>query len=184
MNPYSGRYRVFYRVFIMTIYIANTTKQTIQHSFRAPESDRTQMIEIPSGQQSEIGQNWNSHQTDIVVKHLEIFGARNINALKGSLKDYSGMLYSTNKPITTEQIEGGHEAVLEHQQNRSVAEVTKNALAFDNVTQKNGKGQRLASETEVTVKQDIAPKTKRTGKEVDFSLSVSEQGNPNARLPV
>lgn len=161
------------------LYIANTTKQNITHCFRAPETARTQMVEIPSGQQQIIGKDWNTGQTDEVIRHLEIYGAREAKTIKAKTENFSGLLYSTGAPIKDYQIVAGHEAVVDHQERTSADEATKSALAFDNANRvKTGKskGKRTAKVTSVEVTQDTPANEKPTGDEVNFGVSVEEGG--------
>jgi len=169
----------------MSLYIGNTTKQTMVHCFRLPESHKMNALSIESGHQEKIGDGWTSDQTDAVIQHLELYGARRSNETGMSMKGFTGLLYSVDKPITETQIVSGHDAVVDTQELRSATEATRSALAFDRSTRANkGKGKRLAKVTEVEVVEDIQGNQKPTGKEVKFSMSVSEQGSETARIPV
>ncbi len=162
------------------LYIANTTKQNITHCFRAPETGRSQMVEIPSGKQQAIGKDWSSSQIEGVINHLEIYGAKEAKTIKGKTENFSGLLYSTGAPIKDHQIVAGHEAVVDNQERTSADEATKSALAFDASNRgKTGKtkGKRMAKVTAVEVKQDVPKNEKATGKEVDFSMSVEDGGS-------
>ncbi len=167
------------------LYIANATKQSLTHCFRAPETGRAQMIEIPSGQQQAIGKDWTISQVDSVIQHLEIYGATEAKTVKGKNKGASGIIYSVDKPVKDHQIVSGHDAVVDNQERTSAAEATKSALAFDASTREKsgrGKGKRKAKLTSVEVKQDIPARDKPTGTEVDFSMSV-EEGGSDLKLP-
>ncbi len=148
----------------MPLYIGNTTKQTMVHCFRLPASDKTQMVTIESGRQEKVGDGWTSDQTDAVVKHLELFGARRSNETGMAMKGFTGLLYSVDKPISETQIISGHDAVVDNQELRSATEATRSALAFDRSTRADkGRGKRLAKVTEVEVLQDIQGSQKGTG---------------------
>lgn len=169
----------------MPIYIANCTKQDLIHCFRVPESGRNQRVHIPSGQQSKIGDGWSQSQLEAVVKHMELFGFRNAADVSRKLSEFSGWLYSLNKPISESAIVTGHDELVDHQELRSATEASRSALAFDNSTREGkGRGKRTAKVTEVTVQQDIPAREKPTGKEVNFSLAVSEDGLSDFKLPV
>lgn len=169
----------------MTLYIANTTKQNFNHHFRIPEKTRAYFVRIESGTQVRVGDEWNTAQQDKVIEQLERYGGRKASAVSGNLENFPGIFYSSDKPISESQIVGGHEAVVDGQERRSAAEATKSALGFDaaNRDRKRG-GKRLAKVTEVTVQQDIPRNEKPTGKEVHFSVGVSEDGSSSAKLPV
>ncbi|OYV83436.1 MAG: hypothetical protein B7X04_04325, partial [Parcubacteria group bacterium 21-54-25] len=59
-----------------SLFIANTTKQNFNHHFRVLETNRAYFTQIPSGGQVEIGKEWNTAQTDSVIKQLQKYGAR------------------------------------------------------------------------------------------------------------
>lgn len=159
------------------IYLANTTKQNWNHCYRAPETNRAQMVQIPSGRQAEIGEHWSASQTEAVIRELEKFGARPAVDANGKLDKFPGLLYSTTKPIKEDQIVSGHDAVVEMQEKRSAEEAVNSAKAFDTTTRANkGRGKRLAKVTAVEVKQDLPRGKKPSGEEVDFSMTVSEDG--------
>lgn len=165
------------------IYLANTTKQHWNHCYRAPESNRAQMVQIPSGQQAMIGQQWTKEQTDAVLVELEKFGARPAIDTNGKLDKFPGLLYSTSKPISEHQIHAGHEAVVEHQEKRSAEEAVRSAKAFDVSTRaQKGRGKRLAKVTGVEVHQDLPRGQRPTGNEVDFSVTVDESASSDLKI--
>lgn len=166
----------------MTLYIANTTKQHWNHSFRVPEMNRPVFVRIESGTQIELGKNWGSEQTECIIRQLEKFGARRASEVSGKLENFPGIFYS-HRVISEDDIVAGHEAVVDGQERRSASEATRSALAFDVATRdKKGKGRRLAKVTEVEVRQDIPRNEKPTGKEVNLSISVSEDGSSSDKL--
>lgn len=168
----------------MALYLANTTKQHWNHCFRPPEATRFHMVQIPSGQQVELGHNWSKDQMEAVIRDLERFGARPVVDANGKMDNFPGLLYSTTKPISEDKIVAGHDAVVEAQEKRSASEATRSALAFDSTTRANkGRGKRLAKVTEVEVKQDLPRNQKPTGNEVNFSVGVSEDGRSDLKLP-
>jgi hypothetical protein len=160
------------------IYIANTTKQNWNHHFRVLESNRPFFVQIPSGSQVSVGQSWSAAQTESVVGQLEKFGARQANETSRKLDRFTGLLY----PISENQIVSGHDAVVENQERRSAAEATKSALGFDAATRDKRTKKRLASVTEVTVKQDTPRNEKPSGNEVNFSVAVTEDGRDTVKL--
>ncbi len=144
---------------------------------------RPYYVQIPSGGQITLGEKWNSGQIDSVIKGLEKYGARPVTDLSRNLDKFPGLLYRLDKPITEDQIVSGHDAVVETQEKRSAAEASKSALAFDASTRDKRTKRRLAKLTEVSVEQ-IKPRNEPdTGKEVHFSLGVSENGDSKLRLP-
>jgi hypothetical protein len=169
----------------MPIHIANCTKQTLRYCYRPPEHHQPLIVTIPSGQQALIGQNWSEPQMGAVITHMERHGFRPASEANSRLKEFSGVFYRIEKPVTESQIHTGHDALVEHQQHRSAQEATRGALAFDSATRDpKDRRRRLARVTEVSVKQDIPPREKPTGDEVNFSLSVDPNGRADAKLPV
>ncbi|MGU2415230.1 hypothetical protein [Burkholderia cenocepacia] len=170
----------------MSIFIANCTKQHLDHHFRIPEH-RAQVVHIPSGQQREIAQGAPASAIEVLVRHLEQFGFRNAAEVNGKISEFSGYLYRVGKPVTETHIVTGHDQLVDTQEHRSAQEATRSALAFDSATRDKkggGKGRRMASVTSVEVKQDVPPGQKPTGDEVNFSLSVTPDGRADTKLPV
>lgn len=165
------------------MFIANTTKQKYKIDLRVPELTRLLIVEIPSGHQREIGKTFNSHQIDAVIRHLETYGARNAKELSGAkLKGFDGILYSTDKPISAERIEVGHETVVEHQEKRAVQELTKNALGLDAALRDKRTKKRGARSTTLEIKQDVPPGSRPTGKEVVLGVTVDPDGHDTPEI--
>ena len=156
------------------LYIANTTKQNQVFAFRTPESSRPYFLEIQSGQQAAIGEKWSDYELKAVIAHLELFGGRPDNQVNRNMAGFTGLLYRIGSEISENNIVAGHNAVVDMQEHRSAVEATRSAIAFDNVNKKRGK--RLAKLSEVTVEQEIPRHEKPTGKEVKFSVAVTEDG--------
>jgi Arc/MetJ-type ribon-helix-helix transcriptional regulator len=170
------------------IYLANCTLQHLKHCYRLRESGKLSMVEIDSGRQAVLGENWNDSQVEGFIQHLESCGFRRSNETSRKLPEFGGLLYSVGKPIAEEQIHHGNEALVEHQEYRSASEATKSALAFDTANRMpKDKRKRLAKITEITVEQDIPPRQKATGNEVKMHLTIAEDGhadNRTAKLPI
>lgn len=169
----------------MPIHIANCTKQNVRYFYRAPEQSQPKFIELPSGHQGIIGHGWSEQQMRSVISHMERHGFRPASESSSRLTEFTGVFYRIEKPVTENQIHTGHDALVEHQERVSAQEATRGALAFDGATRdpKNRK-KRLARVTEVSVKQDVPPREKPTGNEVNFSLSVDPEGRSDVKLPV
>lgn len=170
------------------IYLANCTRQHLKHCYRIAESNKLSMIEIDSGHQQVVGEQWNQPQVEAFIKDLERCGFRRAAETSRKLPEFSGFLYSVDKPIVEDNIYQGNEALVEHQEYRSASEATKAALAVDTVNRApKDKRKRLAKAVEVTVEQDIPPREKATGKEVNMQLTIAEDGtsdNRTAKLPI
>ena len=156
------------------LYVANATKQTMRHCFRVPEMQRITMIDIASGTQRDISSpSWSPSQLSGVIDHLVSFGAKSAQELGSKIDGFSGIVYSTVKPISAENIEIGHEYVVDQQEHVSAAEATKSALAVSTPKTKEGKARKASIEVE----QIVPAREKATGKEMKFSLSVEAGGS-------
>jgi organic radical activating enzyme len=170
------------------IYLANATRQHLKHCYRVLESNQLSMVEIDSGRQVVIGENWNQPQVEGFISHLEKCGFRRATETSRQLPEFAGYLYSIDKPVLEDQIYQGNEALIEHQEYRSASEATKAALAVDRANRApKDPRKRLAKAVEVTVEQDIPPREKPTGKEVNMNITIAEDGavdNRTAKLPI
>lgn len=166
----------------MTLYIANTTKQNWNHHFRVLEKTRPYFVQIPSGTQQVIGHDWNLAQQDSVIRQLEKYGGRPAKDVNGKLESFPGIFFA-DRPISESQIVAGHEAVVDAQEKRSAAESTRSALAHDASTRDKRTRKRLASLTEVEVKQDVPARERPTGNEVSMKITVANDGDSHAVLP-
>lgn len=170
------------------IYLANATLQHLKHCYRLRESNKLSMVEIDSGRQVLVGENWTDSQTEGFIEHIEKCGFRRAHETSRKMPEFAGFLYNIGKPIAEDQIHHGNEALVEHQEYRSASEATKSALAFDTANRApKDKRKRLAKITEITVEQDIPPRQKPTGNEVKMQLTVAEDGdadNRTAKLPI
>lgn len=170
------------------IYLANCTLQHLKHCYRLRESNRLSMVEINSGHQALLGDNWTDSQVEGFIEHLEACGFRRAHETSRKLPEFAGFLYNINKPVAEDQIHHGNEALIDHQEHRSASEATKSALAFDTANRApKDKRTRLAKITEITVEQDIPPRQKATGNEVKMHLTVAEDGDADnriAKLPI
>jgi organic radical activating enzyme len=170
------------------IYLANCTRQHLKHCYRVIETNQLSMVEIDSGRQEVLGENWTKPQVEAFVKHLESVGFRRAAETGRKIPEFAGYLYNIDKPVIEDQIQQGNEVLIEHQEYRSASEATKAALAVDNVNRApKDRRKRLAKAVEVTVEQDIPPREKPTGKEIHMNLTIAEDGisdNRTAKLPI
>ena len=166
------------------ITIANTTKQHWIFWYRDPVNDKIlKRVHINSGAQVTIGGGWSAEQKRKVIEQLERAGARDAAEAHGKLAGrFGGLLYRDIGLVDVGEIHTGHEAVVDAQEKRSVAEAMKGVAGFDRAV--NGaKRQRVARVTEVTVKQLPAPGSRLTGDEVEFNMTVDPDGRADVRLP-
>lgn len=164
------------------LYVANCTKQTLVHYVRLPESQKSQVYEIPSGQQIQMGRDWTQAQQDHAIQHMKKFGFKEVSDLSRGLDDFDGYVYSTKKPLSEDDINMAHSAVVENQERRSADEAIKAGKSFDLAGRdKRNKSRRLAKLTEVEVVEDLPPREKPTGDEVNFKLSVTDETSADVK---
>lgn len=164
------------------MYIANTTKQHYKIDLRVPELTRLLITDIPSGTQVELGKTWNTQQIDAVVRHLERFGGRNVKALGRKVKDFAGILYSLERPVSADRIEGAHEEVVEAQDLRAKQQFTKNALGLDAALREKGTRKRRTKSSTLEIHEVLPPNTRPTGREVNFGVTVAPDGHDDPGL--
>lgn len=168
----------------MSLYVANCTKQNFQLNVRIPEAGKVLVMEIPSGQQRNVGEGMSPASIRHVIAHLERFGARNNSDGKLNMDEFDGYLFSLEKPVKADKISDAHDVLVNKQEKRSATEATRNALAFDRTTRDKKTGKRLASLSEVEVIQDVPAREKPTGNEVKMKVTIDPNGSSTANLPV
>ena len=160
----------------MTIWIANTTRQTMQIHVRLPEMGRLYVRNISSGKQDEI-RDLSPDQEDKFIRHLMLYGGKKRSELHGTMRGFSGMCYSTDKPFNMDEFHYGLEEVLDAADSRSVTEATKSALAAD-MAMRGPDGERLSVSTEIEMVEDRPQKGKKAKAmriTVDPSIANSDQ---------
>jgi hypothetical protein len=168
----------------MTLYVANPSTQNWKFPYREPINNLINVVELPSGTQSEIGHKWSAAQQAKVIEQLQRFGARDAAESHGKMGKFNGLLFRDRGAISSSEIEMGHDAELTTREERSRAEVVKDALGFDRVARKANRSRPAARETQTVVKQELAPNERPRGTEVDFDLTVSPEGRSDVTLPI
>lgn len=167
--------------------IANPTKQDFIFHYRRlakrAEDRILQHVAIPTGSQANIGSGWKSEEVEHVIKQLEAYGGRDAaESYHGKLGKFSGLLYRRQAQIETQEIEAGHESIVDTQEKRSVQETTRGALGFDRSVNGGKRGARASKTTAVEVIQQLQPGARVTGKEVNFSMEVDPNGRSDAQI--
>jgi hypothetical protein len=167
------------------IYVANGTKQRLNFHYRLPESTRIHELHVFSGHQEVIGEDWTDTTVEYFIKQLENAGFRRSSETSGHMENFSGWMYSIDKPTTETQIRSGHEARVETQEKISAVEAQRGAVAMDQANRAPGdRRKRLAKVTTVEVEQEIGPRDAPTGNEVKMSVSVDAGAPESARLEI
>jgi hypothetical protein len=158
------------------LFICNTTKQKFHHSFRIPEMNKRYFVQIPPGSQVEVVGGIGPDGHKAIVAQLEIYGGRDAKSVNGKLEDFPGLFYRFDKPVPVDDILTGHAAVLDHADKRSAEALTNSAIANDAI-QRDKQGNRLASQTEVEVIQEVEKGARPTGKEIKSKITVFPTAN-------
>ena len=167
------------------LYVANATRQNFRFCYRLPEAQKSMVAEIPSGRQVDLDsqKKLTTENVDYLVKQLERYGARPAKEARGSLRDFNGgILYSTSAPVKSGEIEYGNEQHLDAAQDRSVIQATRSAVAADHAHRDKRTGKRKAKSVTTEVMKHGDP---RKGEDEPLmSVTVAEDGDPNAKIPV
>jgi hypothetical protein len=167
------------------IYLANGSKQRLKFNYRLPESNRIHELDVHSGRQEPIGEGWTDTTVEYFIKQLEHAGFRRSHETNGRMENFSGFMYSVDKATSETQIRSGHEARVEAQEKTSAVEAQRGALAMDQANRLPGdRRKRLAKVTQVEVQQDIGPRDKPTGNEVNMSVTVDASAPESAQLAI
>jgi len=166
----------------MKLYIANCTRGHWNLNINRPEGGVIR-LEIPSGQQRQFPMDPNKEGLEIVVEQIRKFGGQPRSNARGKLNEFTGIVYSTDKPLTEAEIVGANEDQLDHAQNRSVAQATRSAQAADLTVREgnNPKGKRRAKSTQISVSKKDG---ERGGEVPMMDIEFTESGDRKAKLPV
>ncbi len=166
----------------MKLFIANSTRSRFVLNVRVPEIQKIMRLEIPSGHQCSFPIDMNQGQLDDVLKQLERYGARKRESVHGKLQDFTGLVYSLDKPISADEIKAGNEQQLDAAQDRSVKQATRSALAAElSFRDPKAKSKRSAKSVGVEV---LKKESARSDEVPMMSLEISENGSQSARLPM
>lgn len=92
----------------MHVLVANATHQFVDFHYRIPEFSKVFSAVVPPGRQLQLPVDFNETQLLAVVEQLERIGAVPA-AATSSLATPRGLVYSTRRPVTTDQIESARE---------------------------------------------------------------------------
>jgi len=168
----------------MSLFLANCTKQTMRFTFRVPEMQKLICEEILSGRQAQLDRSmsFSPEQLASVIDQMEVYGFRNVTDLNRKMEDFDGMVFSTNKPLSSTNIQVANESLVEKQEKRSAQEATNAAYGFEKGTRDKRTGARLARVTAVEIKQDLDPKQQATGKEIGMNIEMSVDGSDVVKI--
>jgi hypothetical protein len=172
----------------MSLYVSNPSRQQVEFHYRTAITKDTSgpsVVVIPSGGQVEIGHGWTREQMAYVIQQIELGGGGDAALAHGKMGKFTGLLYRVSNPVDEDEIVTANKSVEQDAMERSVAQATRSAVAFDRIANKNQGRQkgRLAKSTTVEIVQELEPHAHRTGDEVEFSLTVDPDGRSDVRMP-
>lgn len=117
----------------MDLYVCNATTRPFEMHYRLPAKEgrdplKIYMNPIPAGGQIKLENE--KADTDHIVKQLTTYGARTSDEASRD-KSFSGIIYSTARPINHEAIMSGLDTVDQLAIDRAQAHRTTNAIAAD-----------------------------------------------------
>ncbi len=89
----------------MSLYVANTSLQSITIHARTLSGNASQPVHLESGQSQELGQDWPAFHHALVIADLRKHGARTPDEADRTALDFSGILYREGAPITRDEIQ-------------------------------------------------------------------------------
>lgn len=174
--------------------ISNCTNQRLAFGFRTAEKMPNGelagpfVIDIPSGQQRQVPRSDTPENVKAIVAQLQSqVGAHARSEIHGDIANFSGVLYSDDRPASEDEIHEGYAQSVTARSDRSVKNAVRGALGFDRSTRH---GKRSGSKvpppvsTSFEIEQEIPHNQKPTGNEVHMSLEVSPDGREDVALPV
>lgn len=125
----------------MKLYVANTTKQKLQFSFRIPESEQLRTVPIEPGTQSIVINNVGVDEINAIIEHHAPYGLIDSSEIDQSTQ-FIGTCYSIDKPVASSVIMKGimdNDDILD----RGASERRQAALAAHDESQRqSGNGYR------------------------------------------
>lgn len=164
----------------MKVYVANGTRQEWRFQYRFGASPRVMMVILPPGKQVDLEAKTGEDVADL-VEQLERYGARTSNTAKRNIHGLTGLLYNLERPITSDEILLGAEAVQEMAQDRAVTQATRAAVRSD---ARDGSGKRLARTVDIQVERTVAANGRVQGTERMMSVSIDPNAPSTNNLPL
>ena len=88
----------------MKMFVANSTKQTVDFLYRVPESAGLRTQNIPIGGQIQISGDLTREAIDYIVSQHAKYGLVEVAEIS-RVRDFSGLCYSIDKPVQPAKIE-------------------------------------------------------------------------------
>ncbi|HDT2078330.1 TPA: hypothetical protein RCG84_004582 [Enterobacter roggenkampii] len=121
----------------MKLFIANCSSQPHMFNYKVPEKSQSFAVKILAGSQHQLENN--ADVINHIIKQHEPYGFQRCDKVD---KNFSGICYSIDKPVTVGRIEENHEQKVENLDDMSQQILEANAVSLnntvDNVVIQNG----------------------------------------------
>lgn len=118
---------------------------------------RKTRLEVPSGGQIVIGDEFDEAHKVALVNHIERFGGVDISMTHHTPQGFSGLAYRWEKPASESDIERSHEVDMTRRAKLSAREFTRSAKAFDGQIRQT-RGIKPSAVITETVIEEVAPR--------------------------
>lgn len=164
------------------LYIANCTRQNFILNVRVPEG-KVMRIDIPSGHQVHFPTSLNPDAKEHVLHQLHRYGGRPRADVRGKLENFTGIVYSLDKPISEDEIVGANEDQLDAAQTRSVEQATRSALASDLANRESQKGSGRRKRKAKSTGVSVVRKDSERHEEPMMDIEITDEANQKVKLP-
>lgn len=153
------------------IYIANGTSQRYILAMRLPESNGPIFPEIAPGQQIALGRDFDETQIDAIIRHLDLYGARRLRENEKLGQKFSGLVYSTTKPVREDDIRQSNDDMIVRNHERSIEELKRSTSETAARARMPGRRRSKATELHITA---MGSPGERPSVPVDMTISAEE----------
>lgn len=138
----------------MDLYIANTSKQRHIVTYRTLEKGNERQYPIEPGGQRIVLKNGTSEEVEAIVEHYATYGMVEARTLDQQ-RDFVGLVYSVDKPVTAENIEKGIRDNGETLTRQSHEQRQASAAALEQQLVESGAG--FQGNIEISAEQQLNP---------------------------
>lgn len=164
----------------MNLFIANATKRKFHLHYRLPGVERIFDVLIDAGRQWQVHEAHNEvDQIDAIVKQISAYGAVPVSMINS--KGFTGIAYSTDKPISFEAIEAGLSQVDQLAIDTALKNIQQRAVAADvEIAQIAKDAGATASGLEIEISEQSQP-GKSSNDLTKTKIDVQREGAPERK---
>lgn len=137
----------------MKLFVANLSKHNQRFLWQMPEKIRINVLDIPIGQQRQVGGDLSQSEIDLIVKHHSRYGMRKASEVP-NLREYAALCYSVDAPVDLDRFYDGYERNDAELEARSEELRAETAAVIANQTEQTLGTPIKRVETEVLEKTD------------------------------